>query len=162
MIIRGNTVGTTMPRANWNQDDPKKGDYIIGKEAVDEAIATARKNADNAQATADNAQTTADNAQATADEAQALAINAQGKYISKKVTLPAASWIFDTSSQKSQIVEVDGVTESNDIDIAPEPESHAAYCDAGVFCATQANGKLGFCCANFPDVNLTVNIRIWN
>ena len=34
MKIRGNTVGTTMPRANWNQDDPKKADYIIGKESV--------------------------------------------------------------------------------------------------------------------------------
>lgn len=41
MIIRGNTVGTTMPRANWNQTDPKKADYVIGKETVDEAIENA-------------------------------------------------------------------------------------------------------------------------
>lgn len=39
MIIRSNTVGTTMPRANWDQTDPKKADYIKGKEAVDDAIA---------------------------------------------------------------------------------------------------------------------------
>lgn len=38
MIIKGNTVGTTMPRANWDQTDPKKADYIKGKEAVDESI----------------------------------------------------------------------------------------------------------------------------
>ena len=31
--IRGNTVGTTMPRANLGQDDPKKADYVVGKEA---------------------------------------------------------------------------------------------------------------------------------
>ncbi len=29
--IRGNTVGTTMPRPDWNQDDPSKADYIRNK-----------------------------------------------------------------------------------------------------------------------------------
>ncbi len=29
--IRGNTVGTTMPRPDWNQTDPKKADYIRNK-----------------------------------------------------------------------------------------------------------------------------------
>ena len=33
--IRGNTVGTTMPRPDWNQTDPTKADYIKNKEAVD-------------------------------------------------------------------------------------------------------------------------------
>lgn len=32
--IRGNTVGTTMPRPDWNQTDPGKADYIKNKEAV--------------------------------------------------------------------------------------------------------------------------------
>ena len=31
--IRGNTVGTTTPRANLEQDDPTKADYVIGREA---------------------------------------------------------------------------------------------------------------------------------
>ena len=43
MIIRGNTVGTTMPRANWNQADPKKADYVVGKETVDAAIQKAQE-----------------------------------------------------------------------------------------------------------------------
>ena len=47
MKIRGNTVGTTMPRANWDQTDPKKADYIKGKEAVDSAIKKAQETADN-------------------------------------------------------------------------------------------------------------------
>ena len=47
MKIRGNTVGTTMPRANWNQTDPKKADYVIGKEAADAAIEKAQETADN-------------------------------------------------------------------------------------------------------------------
>lgn len=29
--IRGNTVGTTMPRPDWNQNDPTKADYIKNK-----------------------------------------------------------------------------------------------------------------------------------
>lgn len=34
MKIRGNTVGTTMPRPDWNQTDPKKADYISNKPDV--------------------------------------------------------------------------------------------------------------------------------
>ena len=30
-LIRGNTVGTTMPRPDWNQKDPRKADYIHNK-----------------------------------------------------------------------------------------------------------------------------------
>lgn len=31
MKIRGNTVGTTMPRPDWEQTDPRKADYIKNK-----------------------------------------------------------------------------------------------------------------------------------
>ena len=34
MKIRGNTVGTTMPRTNYNQTDPKKADYLVGRENI--------------------------------------------------------------------------------------------------------------------------------
>lgn len=36
--IIGVTVGTTMPRANLEQDNPKKADYVRGKEALDAKI----------------------------------------------------------------------------------------------------------------------------
>ena len=52
MSIKGNTVGTTTPRANFNQTDPKKADYINGREnilprseldsAINTALATAK------------------------------------------------------------------------------------------------------------------------
>ena len=32
--IRGNTVGTTMPRSDLNQTDPKKADYVKGRERI--------------------------------------------------------------------------------------------------------------------------------
>ena len=34
MKIKGNTVGTTMPRSDWAQTDPKKADYIKNKPSV--------------------------------------------------------------------------------------------------------------------------------
>lgn len=36
--IRGNTVGTTMPRPNWEQTDPTKADYILNKPVVVKSI----------------------------------------------------------------------------------------------------------------------------
>ena len=37
--IRGNTVGTTMPRPDWNQTDPKMADYILNKPFIPESAA---------------------------------------------------------------------------------------------------------------------------
>lgn len=38
MAIKGNTVGTTTPRANWNQTDSTKADYIRGREDLAQHI----------------------------------------------------------------------------------------------------------------------------
>lgn len=46
MIIRGNTVGTTMPRADYAETNPKSAAYIKNK--PDEAIQKAQKTADAA------------------------------------------------------------------------------------------------------------------
>ena len=79
MIIKGNTVGTTMPRTNYEQTDPTKADYLKGKDVLDQKIEKAQTAADNAQTAADNAQTAADNAQTAADNAQTTADNALPK-----------------------------------------------------------------------------------
>lgn len=42
MIIRGNTVGTPMPRTNYEQTDPTKADYLKGKEVLDQKIEDAQ------------------------------------------------------------------------------------------------------------------------
>ena len=36
--IRGNTVGTTMPKPDWNQEDPGQADYILNKPYVSAPI----------------------------------------------------------------------------------------------------------------------------
>ena len=69
MSIKGNTVGTTMPRSDWAQTDPKKADYIKNKPDLS-GIEAAQKAADNAAAAAENAATAAGNAQNTADTAK--------------------------------------------------------------------------------------------
>jgi len=55
MIIQGNTVGTIMPRTNYNQTDPAKPDYLVGKDKLDKAISDAETAAENAVTKADNA-----------------------------------------------------------------------------------------------------------
>ena len=38
MKIRGNTVGTTTPRPDWNQTNPKRADFILNKPVMPDAI----------------------------------------------------------------------------------------------------------------------------
>ena len=59
MIIRGNTVGTPTPRTNYEQTDPKKADYLKGRDALDQKIADAKKAGTDAQTAASNAHTAA-------------------------------------------------------------------------------------------------------
>lgn len=77
MIIKGNTVGTPMPRTDFNQENPDKADYLKGREDLLQMIQDAKASGDDAQTAADNAQATADDAQAAADNAQTAADNAQ-------------------------------------------------------------------------------------
>lgn len=85
---------------------------------------------------------------------QALIDNKQKK---RSVSLLASNW-----SDMTQIVSVDGVTEDNSIIPVPAPENHIAYCEFGVYCLAQANGKLTFVCAETPTVDLIVNVLILN
>ena len=77
MIIKGNTVGTTMPRTDFNQENPAKADYLKGRDDLLQLIATAKSAGDEANTAAGNAQSAANNAQTAANNAQAAADNAQ-------------------------------------------------------------------------------------
>ena len=68
MIINGPTVGTPMPRTNYEQTDPSKADYLKGRDALNKKIQDAQTVASNAQAAADNAQTAANNANKYTDD----------------------------------------------------------------------------------------------
>ena len=190
MIIKGNTVGTTTPRSNWNQNNPNKADYVIGKEVVDAAIANAQNVADNAQAAAANAQTAADNAQTAAQTAADNALPKAGGDMTggiamggNKVTglgAPADSadaatkqYVDDQKavsttatlsasgwSGNTQTVSVASVTASNNILVTAAPASFVAWSEAVVYCSSQGDGTLTFTCEEVPAVNLTANILI--
>ena len=80
MKIRGNTVGTTMPRADYAETNPKSAAFIKNK--PDAAIKKAQTTADSAvtaageaKTAAGEAKTAAGNAQSTADQAKKTADN---------------------------------------------------------------------------------------
>ena len=182
MKIRGNTVGTTMPRTNWNQTDPTKADYLKGKDDLEKIIEEAQTAADNAQTTADDAQTAADNAQTAADNAQTAADNAQtaadnaqtaadnaqtaadnaqttadGKVAKTEasVTLVSGNWL-----DKQQTVVVRGVTNSNTVIVSPASSSHVAYCEAVIRHSVQGSGTITFECEDVPDEDIVLNVLI--
>lgn len=49
MNIWGNVVGNLSPKANWNQEDSTKADYVIGRDAVNAAIKKAQGDAEKAR-----------------------------------------------------------------------------------------------------------------
>ena len=79
MSIKGNTVGTPMPRTDYNQTDPSKADYLRGRENLNKNIADAKKAGTDAQTAANNAQTAANNAHTAANNAKTTADNALPK-----------------------------------------------------------------------------------
>ena len=109
MIIKGNTVGTPMPRTNYEQTDPTKADYLKGKDVLDEKIQDAQTAADNAQTAADNAQTAADNAQTAAENAEKNAKDyADGKRKLFTTTLTTNDWVGDAAPY-TQTIGIDGI-----------------------------------------------------
>lgn len=84
MIIFGNIVGNLAPNANWNQDDPTKADYIIGKGAVDQAIE--------------------DVAQETKNYADSL-------HFTRTTVVPAAGW--SSSAPYTQNISISGITKND-------------------------------------------------
>ena len=82
-------------------------------------------------------------------------LEAQKQHITVSTILSINGW-----SKKTQVVNVDGVTNSNTIIVTPAPESRAAYNESDVHCSAQASGKLTFTCTQTPTSNLTVNVMI--
>jgi hypothetical protein len=136
MKIIGNTVGNVSPNANWNQSDPTKADYIIGKEDVDAAIMSAQDTANQAQDTADQAQV---------------------QHKSGRIVLSASGW-----ENKTQTVSVDGVTEDNDVfmSYAKESKEDAEYAEILIY--AQSENKLTFTCDTTPTVDIVVHVAIFD
>ena len=134
MIIRGNAVGNI--RTNWNQTDPEKADYLLGREDLNQTISNAQKAGNNAQKTADS----------------------KADLVTASATLSAGNW-----SNNVQTVNVSGVTSDKakcHVIPLPDPANHALYYDSGVYCTEQLNGKLTFACEETPGTDIIVNLLI--
>ena len=138
MIIKGNTVGTPMPRTDWNQENPKKANYLRGKEeltafiegkfneaktAASEGIAEAKEAASmgiaeakaaasegiaEAKAAAENAHTAANDAMTAAGNALTEAKN----YTDSKhmtATVTLLASAWSEAAPYSQSINVEGI-----------------------------------------------------
>lgn len=54
----------------------------------------------------------------------------------------------------------DSVTATNTIFVAPDPRYFKEYCEAGLYCSKQENGKLVFECSYAPSIDILINIFI--
>lgn len=73
------------------------------------------------------------------------------------VTLAADGW-----SDKSQTVNLPGVTADNDLFVAPIEDSMTDYYDADIRASAQAAGRLTFMCETVPTASLMVNVVIFD
>lgn len=71
-------------------------------------------------------------------------------------TLPISGW-----SNNKQTIDVDGVTADNTVFIVNAPNSYASYKNYCIRCTSQGDGTLTFTCDYTPEVNVTVNIAIF-
>ena len=73
------------------------------------------------------------------------------------VTLTVDGW-----SDKSQTVNLPGVTADNDLFVAPIEDSMTDYYDADIRASAQAAGQLTFMCETVPTASLMVNVVIFD
>ena len=177
MIIRGNTVGTTVKRADYAQTDPTKSDYIHNK--PDDAIAKAQSTADSAKTTAEaalpksggnmtgginmggKAISNLANPSADTDAANKGYVREQvsGTYKPFTATLSADGW--SENAPYTQKVNVSGVLQSDrpHVGLVPSDDTGTAlaqeeswgYVSRGV----TADGSITFTCyEDKPEVNL--------
>ena len=156
MIIKGNTVGTPMPRANWEQTDSAKADYIRGKETVEQAIAAAKSCAEEAKTAAAEAKTEARihaDSQENPHGVTPSQIGAQVQHWNAAITLPAANWAG--GSQSVVLPEMGG---DDTVISTPAPESCDLYVQSGVRLSAQSAGMLTYTCENAPREDLRMVI----
>ena len=138
MTIFGNMAGSLQVKANWNQDDPAKADYIDGKAALRQEILAA--------------------AQGAKDYADSLRLL-------KTVTLPAGGW--SAAAPYTQTVAVEGIlaTDTPHYGVVYSSAAATALAEKEAFSLLDdldtANGSVTFTCfEEKPEVNLTVQMEV--
>lgn len=138
MTIYGNMAGSPQVKANWNQDDPARADYIDGKDTLRQEILAA--------------------AQGAKDYADSLRLL-------KTVTLPAGGW--SAAAPYTQTVAVSGIrsTDTPHYGVVYSSAAATALAQKEAFAVVDdldtANGSVTFTCfEEKPAVNLTVQMEV--
>ena len=136
MIIFGNVVGNLSPRADWDQEDPTKADFILGKTSVYEEL------------------------ESVLHDAKAYA---DGLHFTRQVSVPASGW--SSSAPYTQTVPVNGMTQNDTphysvvysaSNALPEKEAFAMVDDLD-----SANGSVTFTCfESKPEIDLTIQLEV--
>ena len=174
-IIRGNTVTTNMPRADYSQNDETKADFIKNKptEAISEALNKARnalpRTGGDLSGTLNMTGNVVEN---IADPTKAHhAVNKKylEEYVknyaidvetSSAVTLSKSGW-----KNKKITADVEKVTSDTakcHVMVSPDPEeeNYLAYCEANVRAITQGEGAITFTCTDVPEKDLIVHVMV--
>lgn len=173
-IIRGNTISTAMPRADYSQEDENKADFIKNKPVQDlnEALTKARDALPKAggvmtgvlnmgqHVIEDLADPTKDRHAANMgfvkSHVRSFAETMRTFY---SVTLSVNNW-----NDKKITVEAANVTADSDkchVEVSANPESFKEYSEKIVRCESQGDGTLTFTCEDVPEKDLKVNISVW-
>lgn len=183
MIIRGNTVSTSMPRADYGQTDATKADFIKNK--PDEAISKAQRTADAAAKTAGEALpksggtmtgaidmggkglTNLPEPQADTDPATfgSLKRYVNEKYLSAQLTLTASGW--SDAAPYTQTVSVAGIlaTDRPHYGVVYAAGLETALAQKEAFALVDdldtAAGSVTFTCfEDKPEADLTIQLEV--
>lgn len=164
MSIWGKPTGNGTSRADWNQEDESRADFIKNKpledlEKAKNALPKAGGTMTGPIAMGGNKVTGLGFAESDGD---AVSKEYLEDFYSGRVFPVTASLPDDGWNEKAQTIEVEGVTASNTVIVTPAPASWLAYGEAGVRCTAQGAGNLTFRCEEAPAAALAVNILVLN
>lgn len=170
-IIRGNTISTNMPRANYTQDDETKADFIKNKpnEKINEALDKARNALPRAGGTmSGNINMGNHIIEEVGDPVQqhhAVNKGFMEKYVNNietfhEITLKKTGWANQKNTVNVENVVGDSEKCHVTVVAAPEEENFVAYSDAVVRCVSQGEGTLTFSCVEVPEMDLKVNVAV--
>lgn len=171
MIIRGNTVGTTVPRADYGQTDESQSTFIFNK--PDAAIQKAQQTADSGKQTAEAALARSGGAMTghvtvlapTADMHPATRKYVDGKHAVFVVNLAANGWTGN--GPYVQTVAVEGILSTDQPHYSPvydaNQETRLAQKEAFA-CVDDldtADGSVTFTCfEDKPEVNIPIQMEV--
>lgn len=91
----------------------------------------------------------------TANDGVISAVGGGGgvSYATQAVRIPVSEWSGTTATVSASVA-----TTTNDVIVAPAPESVSAWASAGIYCSAQGSGTLTFACTTAPTVAVTANV----